>query len=82
MFCFYGFLPKKGYKRILEEIRTRNETAIIYEGPHRIEKTLKRIDEVMPDKEVVVARELTKKFEEFAGKDIKAKGEFIILIGK
>ena len=81
-FCFYGFLPKKGFKKVLEEIKSRNETAIIYEGPHRIEKTLRRIEELMPEREVVVARELTKKFEEFTGKDVKAKGEFVILIGK
>lgn len=82
-FCFYGFLPKKGKKKVLEEIKERDETAIIYESCYRVKKTVALIREMMPKKDVVVARELTKKFEEFTReKEFKDKGEFVILVGK
>jgi 16S rRNA (cytidine1402-2'-O)-methyltransferase len=93
-FTFYGFLPKTSGKRdrILGEINSRNETAVIYESPHRITKTLSAIAETIPDKQLVLCRELTKKFEEqirgtaeqILNKINKKpiKGEIVLIIGK
>jgi 16S rRNA (cytidine1402-2'-O)-methyltransferase len=92
-FTFYGFLPKKSgrKKEILGQIKSRAETAILYESPYRLLKTLEDITESMPLRQIVVARELTKKFEEFARgaaeevyeklKDRKIKGEIVLVIG-
>lgn len=66
-FCFRGFLPVKSGQRE-RELRTaasREETSIFFESPHRITKTLAACTEIMPDRQLCVARELTKKFEEF-----------------
>ena len=66
-FTFYGFLPKSKtkVKDVLSKIKKRKETAVLYESPHRILKTLTVMSELMPEKDIVIARELTKKFEEF-----------------
>lgn len=66
-FYFYGFLPAKESeaKNICEEMVNRKETIIFYEAPHRIEKTIKLLGEVFGDREVVIARELTKLNEEY-----------------
>jgi 16S rRNA (cytidine1402-2'-O)-methyltransferase len=91
-FTFYGFLPKNKTKRkkILKDIKSRKETVILYESPYRILKTIKEISEKFPNKQTVIAREMTKKFEEFIHgksskiyetvKNKKLKGEFVILI--
>lgn len=65
-FIFEGFLPvKSGARRKkLEELKTQNRTIIFYESPHRIEKTMKDISEVLNNPAVACCRELTKKFEE------------------
>jgi len=65
-FLFLGFLPKKqGKKRkVLEDLKGKNMTTIFYESPFRIKKTLEMIDELLPESNIVIARELTKKFEE------------------
>jgi len=65
-FTYYGFLPKNNSKRkkILGQVKEREETAIFYESPHRIVKTIEEL-KIMPEKQVVIARELTKHFEEF-----------------
>jgi 16S rRNA (cytidine1402-2'-O)-methyltransferase len=90
-FVFEGFLPvKSGQKRTkLLSLKEEDRTVIFYESPHRILKTLELIREVLGDIHIVVARELTKKFEEivrdkvsralqhFSGK--KILGEFVIL---
>ncbi|MBN2422563.1 16S rRNA (cytidine(1402)-2'-O)-methyltransferase [Candidatus Woesearchaeota archaeon] len=93
-FSFYGFLPKKPNKKkeFFNEIKNKKETTIIYESPHRINKTIELLCEIMPDKPIVIARELTKKFEEFIRgtaveinekiKNRKIKGELVILLGK
>ena len=66
-FYFHGFLPVKsgGREREIRAAADRAETSVFFESPHRIAKTLAVCAEVMPDRQLCVARELTKKFEEF-----------------
>ena len=66
-FCFRGFLPIKSGRREreLRAATEREETTIFFESPYRLTKTLKACIDIMPDRELCVARELTKKFEEF-----------------
>jgi len=89
---FGGFLSKKPGKRVneLNRLKEFEGIIIIYESPHRIEKTLTDISEVFPGNRVVIGREMTKTFEEFIsteGKSIpdllprlKQKGEFAVSI--
>jgi 16S rRNA (cytidine1402-2'-O)-methyltransferase len=66
-FCFRGFLPVKSGQRE-REVRAaleREATTIFFESPYRILKTLAACAELAPDRQLCVARELTKKFEEF-----------------
>jgi 16S rRNA (cytidine1402-2'-O)-methyltransferase len=66
-FCFRGFFPVKSgqRERELRAAMERAETSIFFESPHRLVKTLTACSEIMPDRKLCVARELTKKFEEF-----------------
>jgi 16S rRNA (cytidine1402-2'-O)-methyltransferase len=66
-FCFRGFLPVKGgqRERELRVAAEREETTIFFESPYRLTKTLAACIDIMPDRQLCVARELTKKFEEF-----------------
>jgi 16S rRNA (cytidine1402-2'-O)-methyltransferase len=66
-FFFGGFLPVKSGKRRteLERSVSRRETSIYFESPHRLVKTLEILSEIAPEAGVCVARELTKKFEEY-----------------
>lgn len=66
-FTFGGFLPVKSGRRTSELTLAagRRETSIYYESPHRILKTLEALDEICPQREVCVARELSKAFEEY-----------------
>ena len=73
-FVFEGFLPKKKIDRdkILLEISKNKKTTIIYESPHRLKKLLKELlDLCGGDREIIVARELTKKFEQHIGNSIE-----------
>ena len=65
-FVFDGFLPIKPGKRLnrLQALREIGSTIVIYESPHRIVATLTAIGEVFGEVQVVVARELTKQYEE------------------
>ena len=66
-FIFEGFLPKKKVDRekILFEISKNDKTTIVYESPHRLKKFLRELlDFCGGEREILVARELTKKFEE------------------
>jgi len=93
-FTFYGFLPKKEKAKteILKEIKSHNKTTVIYESPYRLIKTLKLMEEIMPNRKVCIARELTKKFEDFIIltakeaynnlKDTSIKGEITIIVSK
>ncbi len=78
-FVFEGFLPKKQLDRdkILLEISKNEKTTIIYESPKRLKKLLKELFEFCGgDREIMVARELTKKFEEHVGNDINEVLDF------
>ena len=93
-FIFYGFISKKEKAKqdLFNEIKNINKTSIIYESPYRLIKTLKTISDIMPEKQLCIARELTKKFEEFIRgtskelydqlKDKPIKGEITIIINK
>ncbi len=64
-FCFEAFLPaeKKERQRILEELKTETRTAVLYEAPHRLVRTLQELYETLGDRRVTICRELTKKHE-------------------
>jgi 16S rRNA (cytidine1402-2'-O)-methyltransferase len=66
-FCYRGFLPVKSgqRERELRAAAERSETTVFFESPYRILKTLAACAEIMPERQLCVARELTKKFEEF-----------------
>lgn len=90
-FVFEGFLPrKKGRKKLMEELAREPGTLILYESPYRIQKTIEDIGKIFGNRYIVLARELTKKFEEFIRgyvSDIsqelahrRVKGEIVILV--
>jgi 16S rRNA (cytidine1402-2'-O)-methyltransferase len=94
-FCFIGFLPAKGKQRETELMALRPVTAtlVFYEAPHRVEETVDALMQVFePNRQIVIARELTKLFEEIhrcALSEAKAwlqaraerqKGEFVLLL--
>jgi 16S rRNA (cytidine1402-2'-O)-methyltransferase len=91
-FCFRGFLPVKSGKRDreLRQASERAETTVFFESPYRLMKTLAACAELMPERQLCVARELTKKFEEFRrgrGSELLAyfeahrpKGESVLVI--
>ena len=67
-FTFHGFLPRSGRERQerIRELSGASHTSVLYEAPGRLSKTLSELDAAgVGDQEVVVARELTKRFEEF-----------------
>lgn len=66
-FYFFGFLKrnKKDRREQLEKLAKREETLIFYEAPHRLKETLKDLQLVLGNRKITLARELTKKFEEF-----------------
>jgi 16S rRNA (cytidine1402-2'-O)-methyltransferase len=91
-FFFAGFLPVKAGRRE-RELRAaagRTETTIFFESPYRLVKSLTACREIMPDRRLCVARELTKRFEEFrrgTASDLLAhyearppKGEIVLII--
>ena len=65
-FFFYGFLDSKSGKRTteLKKLVDYKETLIFYESPHRIQKSIKNMYEVFGERDLVIARELTKRYEE------------------
>ena len=89
-FVFMGFLPlnKKLRKDKLKEIQNETKTLIIYEAPHKLKNTLEDLKEILQNRQVVLAREITKIHEEIIRGNIdeiiskadNLKGEIIILI--
>ena len=91
-FHFVGFLPHKSGQRrkAIESLKAVPGTLVFYESPFRIERLLEELNELLPDRQVVLARELTKKFEEFlrgTAADLLAalqqrsiKGEFVVIV--
>lgn len=89
-FVFIGFLPlnKKNRKEKLEEIKNTTKTMILYEAPHKLETTLKDLKQIIGNRKVVLARELTKVHEEYIREDIniliekakELKGEIVLII--
>jgi len=90
-FLFEGFLPqKKGRQKKLKQLAAEDRTIVMYESTYRIKKLLEELEEYMPMRKIVVARELTKKFEEtwrgtaaqllqgFEKKNVK--GEFVVVL--
>ena len=89
-FNFLGFLPlnKKLRKEKLNEIEKSEKTIIIYEAPHKMKSTLLDLKNILKNRKIVLARELTKIHEEFIRKNIdellqeidNLKGEMILII--
>lgn len=91
-FHFIGFLPHKSgqRRRKLEALREVDGTLVLYESPYRVQKLLEELNEVFGRREVVLARELTKRFEEFLRgtpahllevfQTRNPKGEFVVLV--
>ena len=91
-FTFLGFLPlnKKNRKEQLEKVKNCRTTSILYEAPHKLISTLKDLDEILENRKIVLAKEITKIHEDFifgtASELLERldnpKGEFVILIEK
>lgn len=91
-FFFYGFLNrgKKERRQQLEQLKKRQETMLFYEAPHRLKETLKDMELILGNRRIVLARELTKKFEEFLrgslneavewSQNEEIRGEFCIIL--
>ena len=92
-FTFIGFLPKTRKKRLelLQVLADHPYTLVFYESPHRIRATLEELCRIFGDRPAAVARELTKKFEEFVRSSLgglishfdihQPRGEFTIVVG-
>lgn len=89
-FIYYGFIPKKqGDKQNLyKELKNQPRTSILFDTPHNIEKTIEDFKQIFPERKLCIARELTKKFEEYFISDIAdinvedltLKGEFVLVL--
>jgi len=88
-FLFYGFLDSKGSKRRteLEDLKYRKETLIFYEAIHRIKIAMKDMFNILGDREFVIAREITKAYEEIIKGKLsefteltELKGELVLII--
>ena len=91
-FIFLGFLPlnKNLRKDKLKKIEFAKETVIIYEAPHKLKQTLKDLENILENRKITVAREITKIHEEFVRGTASelldifqdVKGEFVLIIEK
>ena len=89
-FTFIGFLPRKNQQadELLMRYQYRTETLVIYESPLRIGKTFERLYQILGNRRISIARELTKTFETIIRTDLKeastmehqTKGEYVIII--
>lgn len=93
-YIFWGFLPPKENDRVkaLEGLKEAPLPLVFYEAPHRLQACLKSLREVLGQREVVICRELTKKFEEVIRTDldtalqdpdlIRLQGEFVLVVNR
>lgn len=85
-FIFYGFFPRKEREkeRVIGEINTFPYTVVFFESPFRIKRTLQFLYENIGERDIFVAREMTKKFESYLLNpkvdDLVEKGEFVIVL--
>lgn len=92
-FTFYGFLSRKKSELVeeLETLKDKEETLVFYESPYRIAKMLKSLADVLgADRRVVLAREVTKRYEEFIrgtaeevsiwADETELRGEFVVIV--
>jgi len=90
-FVFEGFLPvKKGRQTKINLLASEERTIVFYESPHRIQKTVKELNEKWGNRKCVMGREITKKFEEFFRGSLEEllsyltqksiKGEFVLIV--
>lgn len=91
-FVFEGFMSrdKRQKKALLEKIKKETRTILFYESPHRLKETLKVILEILGDRHMVVARELTKRYEEYQRGNVltliehfdsrEIKGEIVLIV--
>lgn len=89
-FSFYGFIGKKSKekKELYEKLKNEEKTSIIFDSVHNLPKTIEDFKEIFPERKLTIARELTKKFEEYRTyfiKDINPdeitlKGEFVLIL--
>lgn len=89
-FSYYGFIPKKQKdKKILyDKLSKEDKTSIIFDTPHNLLNTIKDFKEIFPERKLCLARELTKKFEEYLlvdidkinEEDLTLKGEFVLIL--
>jgi 16S rRNA (cytidine1402-2'-O)-methyltransferase len=90
-FTFFGFVPhKKGRAAKIKEIAACEKTAVLFESPHRIIKTISELSAITPLRQAVICRELTKMFETIyrgalseltTPEKIRPQGEFVIVLG-
>lgn len=88
-YTFYGFLDSKKSQRVKEltDLKYVSHTIIFYEAPHRIKDTLTDMLEVLGNRKICLARELTKSYEEFSRgtieeilNDLPSKGEMVVMV--
>lgn len=79
-FIFDGMVPKKENKkeRYFNKLRTERRTIVVYESPHRIKETLNTIADILPQREITLCRELTKKHEEI----VRGKGAKLLELAR
>ena len=91
-FLFFGFLPHKGIdrSRALGEVLNSSSNIILYESPHRLIKLLTQLMELNPDRELFLAKELTKRYQRYYRGSVKEilealssqtiRGEWVVVI--
>lgn len=89
-FSYYGFIPKKNSdkNKLYKELENESKTAILFDTPHNLENTLNDLKKYFADRKLCIARELTKKFEEYILvdiadikiEDVTLKGEFVLIL--
>jgi len=91
-FCFFGFIPhKKGRQKFYKKIKESKIPIVFFESSHRIKRTLRDLSELIPQRQMIIGRELTKMFEtiyqgeisvlhkEFEAQE-KVKGELAVIV--